>query len=200
MNSLPFIQGKTCRICGRPLEETAYHTCARCQNEKRYFKHNFVSLSYEDKAKNAVIRLKYSSHPYYAKALAYLMADKLLSSEYFTSFDYITCVPQNSKTARNRGYNQSHLIAKELSALLKIPFIHTLKRTNDGERQATLHHKERWQNVRKCYFCRETHFEGGRVLLVDDVYTTGATVNYCAKLLLQMGFQEVYTATAMIRI
>ncbi len=171
-----------------------------CQSEKRYFKHSFVPLIYEGAARAAIIRLKFSSHPYYSKAFAYLMTDKLLSSEYFTDFDYITCVPQNPSTRRQRGYNQSELIAREMSLLLKIPFIHTLIRTDDGQRQATLSRQERLKNVQKSYFCKDISESGKRILLVDDVYTTGATTNYCSKLLRKMGFEEVYIAVATIRI
>ena len=154
---------------------------------------------YEGIARKTVINLKHNGRPYYAKALAFLIADKILSSPQYIAFDCVTCVPQSQNTKKKRGYNQSELIAKELARLLKIPFIKTLKRNNEGVQQATLNAKERRENVRKCYYRRNKSFDGGTVLLTDDVYTTGETSNYCSKLLLDMGFDKVYLAISMIR-
>ena len=199
MASLPFIDGDVCECCGKPIEEFSYRLCSQCNNDKRYFKHSFVPLIYEDDAKKAILRLKHHSHPYYAKAFAFLLADKILSSDKFVSFDYITCVPLDKKGERNRGYNQSELIAKELAVILGVPFERTLLRTSGGEKQATLSAEERRKNVRKCYFSGEKTFSGETVLLIDDVYTTGETTNYCSKLLHKIGFGEVYLGVATIR-
>ena len=186
-----------CRICGRPLDEFSYHTCKSCQSRKMYFEHSFTPLIYKESAKDIAIALK-ASKPGFSKAFAYLLADKILSSSYYTKFDYITFVPQNPRTRRNRGYNQSELIAKDLSEFLNIPCIPTLMRTNDGKPQHTLNATERRENVKKCYFKTDTPGKG-TVLLVDDVYTTGATANYCSRLLHEMGFEKVYLAVALIR-
>ncbi len=197
LSELPFVPENCCSICSRPIEEFSHHICADCKSEKMYFTHSFIPLIYKDAAKDCVIALK-SGHPYYAKGIAYLMADKILASDYYTKFDCITFVPQSPKGKFNRGYNQSALIAKELSKLLKIPCVSYLKRTNDGEDQHTLSAIQRKKNVRKCYF--PTNKKGsGTVLLVDDIYTTGATANYCSYLLRKIGFEEVYITTGLIR-
>ena len=196
---LPFIEGKTCKICSRPLGEFSYDLCRYCHTDKRYFTHSFVPLIYEGCAKKAIINFKHNERSYYRKALAFLIADKILSSSEYINFDYITCIPQNPASKRARGYNQSELIAKELSCLLKIPFIKTLERTDVGAKQATLNKKERHKNVRKCFCMGNKTFNGETVLLTDDVYTTGETANYCSKLLLEMGFKKVYLAISMIR-
>ena len=198
MEKLPFTDEGSCRICGRPLGEFPLSLCAGCRNQKTYFQHSFVPLIYKDSAKDAAILLK-KSHPYYAKAFAYLIADKILTSPYYVPFDFITFVPQDPHSRRKRGYNQSDLIAKELASLLNIPCISTLIRTNDGKPQHTLNASQRRENVKKCYFKTDAVFDG-TVLLVDDIYTTGATSNYCSKLLLQMGFKKVYLAIALIRV
>lgn len=198
MKELPFTaEDEQCRICGRPLEEFSYHICSACRSRKMYFEHSFTPLIYKDSAKDVAIALK-TSKPGYARVFAYFLADKILTSPYCTKFDYITFVPQNSLSERNRGYNQARLIAKELSKILKVRCIPTLKRTNHGKPQHTLTAKERRENVKRCYF--KTDLKGkGTVLLVDDIYTTGATANYCSRLLKEMGFEKVYLATALIR-
>ena len=73
-----------------------------------------------------------------------------------------------------------------------------LNRTNDGEDQHPLSATERKKNVRKCYFPLKKN-GAGTVLLVDDIYTTGATANYCSFLLRKMGFEKVYITTPLIR-
>ena len=198
IKELPYTdEDSQCKVCGRPLEEFSYHTCKSCQSRKMYFEHSFTPLIYKDKAKETAIALK-ASKPGFSKAFAYLLADKILTSPFYAKFDYITFVPQNSCTRRRRGYNQAELIAKDLSELLGIPCIPTLIRTNDGKPQHTLNAAERRENVRKCYFKTDTQGKG-TVLLVDDVYTTGSTANHCSKLLLEMGFEKVYLAVALIR-
>ena len=197
IKNLPFTPDKVCRICSRPLEEYSHIICPSCRKNRTYFEHAFIPLIYKDSAKDAILALK-SSHPYYAKGFSYLLADKILSSEFYTQFDYITYVPQNSVSKRKRGYNQAELIAKGLSKLLGVPCVSTLRRTNDGDTQHTLNAAKRRENVKKCYFKKDLSFSG-TALLVDDIYTTGATANYCSKLLRQMGFEKVYLAICLIR-
>ena len=197
MKKLPFTDENSCSICGRPVGEFAHSLCKDCRSQKTYFIHSFAALIYKDSAKDAAILLK-NSHPYYAKSFAYLLADKILTSPYYADFDFITFVPQDPRSRRRRGYNQSQLIAKELARLLNKPCISTLIRTNAGKPQHTLNASQRRENVRKCYFKTDAVYDG-TVLLVDDIYTTGATSNYCSRLLLQMGFKKVYLAIALIR-
>lgn len=198
MKKLPFTtEDEQCKICGRPLGEFSYHICQSCRSRKMYFEHSFTPLIYKDVARDIAIALK-TAKPGYAKAFAYLLADKILSSQNYSKFDCITFVPQNTRAKRSRGYNQSKLIAKELAKMLKIPCIPTLIRTNDGNPQHTLNAAQRRENVKKCYFKTDKSGEG-TVLLVDDIYTTGATTNYCSRLLKEMGFDKVYLAIALIR-
>lgn len=194
---LPYLPENSCSICSIPLEEYSHPVCAHCRNEKIYFEHSFVPLIYKGKARERAISLK-SGHPYYAKGFAYLLADKILSSQYYTEFDCVTFVPQSPKGKFERGYNQAELIAKSLAKLLKVPCVSMLKRTNDGKDQHTLSAAERKQNVRKCYFPKNKK-GSGTVLLIDDIYTTGATTNYCSFLLRKMGFNRVYLAIGLIR-
>lgn len=194
---LPFNDEKCCDICSRPIEDFSYNTCLSCREQKIHFEHSFVPLIYKGIAKDAVLRLK-KWHPAYSKGFAYLLADKILSSPFYRNFDVITFVPQSPKGRLERGYNQAQLIAKDLSELLKIPCIAFLIKTDDGDEQHLLTASQRRENVKKCYFAKDIK-GSGRVLLVDDIYTTGSTTNYCSKLLRKMGFDEVYLAVAMIR-
>ena len=197
MKSLPFVPENCCSSCSRPLEEFSYHICSDCQKDKIYFDGSFIPLIYKDEARDCAIALK-SGHPFYAKGIAYLLADKILNSPDYDKIDVITFVPQSFKGKFDRGYNQAYLIVKELSALLKIPVRSTLKRTDSGKDQHTLKRAARRENVKKCYFAKNVQGEG-TALLVDDIYTTGATSNYCSRLLRSIGFKKVYIAIGFIK-
>ena len=197
LSTLPYTGDNICSICGIPLEEYSHSICPTCRNRKNYFEHAFVPLIYKDCAREAGIAMK-KAHPFYAKAFAFLIADKILLSPYYKKPDLITFVPQNPASKRKRGYNQAELLAREISYLLDVPCKPTLIRTNDGLPQHTLTALQRRENVTKCYFKKDIK-GSGTVFLVDDIYTTGATANYCSKLLLSMGFDKVYPAIAMIR-
>jgi len=196
MDILPFNNEKSCYVCARPLGEYAYRLCNNCQKSKTYFRHAFIPLIYKDIAKDTAIALK-TSRPCYAKGFAFLIADKMLTSPQYEKIDFVTFVPQSPHSKWIRGYNQSELIAKELAKFLKVPCIATLKRTDGGKPQHTLSATERRENVKKCYYKTDA-MVSGTVLLVDDIYTTGATANYCSRLLLEMGCEKVYLGIALI--
>ena len=145
-----------------------------------------------------MLRFKYYMHPSYAEAFAALIAEKMLSYEKPCKPDFITFVPQNKSTHFIRGYNQSELIARRLSEILRIPCVPCLVRKDGIARNATLNASLRRKNVKLGYFPTDKKLDG-TALLVDDVLTTGATVFYCASLLRKMGCKKVYCAAALIR-
>lgn len=111
----------------------------------------------------------------------------------------ITCVipiPLSEPRHRARGYNQVHLWASRMARRLGLPYCaQGLRRVRDTASQVMLDHKARWENVRAAFVARTKAVEGQRVLLVDDVLTTGATLNEAADALLQAGAVAVYGFT-----
>lgn len=192
-NSLPFTGEDVCSVCSKPLDTTLFSVCYNCRTMHPAFENAFIPLIYKEGVRHSILKFKDYSHPQYAEAFAFIISTKLLASPYYTAFDYITFVPQDTKARRLRGYNQSELLARKLGKILKTPVIPTLKRTNDGERQHTLSAAKRKENVKKCFVGTDAKFSG-TVLLIDDIYTTGATASYCSKLLKKMGFKKVFFA------
>lgn len=193
LEELPFISGKVCSVCGTPIGKYAYDTCLGCSKSRKFFTKAFPVFSYEGAVSAAIKKFKYCRHPAYAHAFSVLMAQKILNTEEFLrGFDFITYVPQSRIEHFARGYNQSYLLAKELSKLLNLPLKDTLRRKNTP-RQAALKASERKKNAQRSYFPKVEEVSG-TALLIDDVLTTGATASYCAKLLRNMGAERVYVA------
>jgi ComF family protein len=125
----------------------------------------------------------------------------LLASVYFENwgreaFDLITPVPLHPKRKGDRGYNQSELLARALSRQIAIPFEHALLRRIPTVAQVGLTHAQRLENVRGAFECRNTlSVADKRILLIDDVFTTGATISSATKTLLDAGALRVSVLT-----
>lgn len=117
--------------------------------------------------------------------------------ELFGSYDIISAVPIHKKRKHDRGYNQSELIAKELAK--NIPntiYKNILKKTINNQRQSELKKEERLENVKNVYQIQNRQIiENKRIVLFDDIYTTGSTVNECSRVLKENGAKEILVLT-----
>lgn len=117
--------------------------------------------------------------------------------ELFGSYDIISAVPIHKKRKHDRGYNQSELIAKELAK--NIPntiYKNILKKTINNQRQSELKKEERLENVKNVYQIQNRQIiENKRIVLFDDIYTTGSTVNECSRVLKENGTKEILVLT-----
>ena len=140
----------------------------------------FAAGYYEGSMREAIHRFKFSSHPGSAAILAPLLLDALKREKAGKDdFDLLVPVPSRPKRLRERGYNQSALLAEAVSAATGIPFSDTaLLKTRDTRAQHDLTADERRQNLTGSFSASEA-VSGKRILLVDDVLTTGATACEC---------------------
>lgn len=115
------------------------------------------------------------------------------------SFDVVTAVPMTNFKRINRGYNQSELIAKRLAKLMGLEYKNLLKKRPFYKPQHTLDREERYKNVVGMFYAPSPHGYK-KVLLVDDIKTTGATLNECTKELLFAGAEDVYCAVAIVNV
>lgn len=145
---------------------------------------------------NAVYDFKY--HGIYNSA--YVLGQKLgaiIAEQSFMRYSTIIPVPIHAARKRERGYNQAEIIAKGIESIIKVPISpKALQRTKYTQSQTTLSAKERLMNVSGLFksFNQQTSFYNENVLLVDDIFTTGATVNNCAQILLEQGARRVDVA------
>ncbi|MBQ4051472.1 MAG: ComF family protein [Oscillospiraceae bacterium] len=144
---------------------------------------------YEELASHAVLRMKFAHRPGTAIALGRFMADAVQKEG--GSWDMIVPVPMTKRKVRRRGYNQSELLGRSVAERLNIPLNTALRKTRETKAQHTLDEQERAKNLLGAYQADPALVQGKRVLLCDDVLTTGATLKEGAKALLQAGASEV---------
>lgn len=184
------IEAPVCLLCGQSLQD-----CSR-KHPKTAYKEITAPFYYEDAIREGIHRFKFRDRPQYAAYFAQEMAASIRANLPGVAFDQITCVPLRTAKEKERGYNQSALLAQELSKLLEIPVhCHLLRKCADTPAQHELKGAERRGNVFGVFEVAKPELTQGKtILLCDDVKTTGATLDECAKMLKLAGAQEVYCA------
>ncbi len=183
-----------CGKCGRVLANEA-EFCDTCIRNERAFVRARSCYVYEGAPKKFVYRLKFGGRRYLAAFIAEAMVDRYLDCGF--ECDCVVAVPLSAKRKRKRGYNQAELIAEELSSRLKLPLIDgALVKTKENKSQAKLKRREREENVRGVYEVTSPEtFKGRRVLVVDDVMTTGATLGEVSRVLYKARARSVEALT-----
>lgn len=183
-----------CGKCGRALANEA-EFCDTCIRNERAFVRARSCYVYEGAPKKFVYRLKFGGRRYLAAFIAEAMVDRYLDCGF--ECDCVVAVPLSAKRKRKRGYNQAELIAEELSSRLKLPLIDgALVKTKENKPQTKLTKREREENVRGVYEVTSPEtFKGRRVLVVDDVMTTGATLGEVSRVLYKSKARSVEALT-----
>lgn len=142
-----------------------------------------------------ILRFKFGDRPQLAEPLAEMLAEVWRSQN--ASADLISSIPLGNRRRRQRGYDQAQLLAKCLARELDLPYRETLVRGRETKAQSRLSREERWRNVQGCFslFQPSVALQGKRILLVDDVLTTGATMTESSRALLAGGALEVFGLT-----
>ncbi len=173
-----------------PLDE--HGRCALCRAGLRGFDAAYCFGSYEGRLREWIHLYKYQRVKTIAEPLGVLLRDAIPATE---QFDAIVPVPLHWLRQWRRGFNQSEVLARGLAAKLRIPVISALRRVRSTQVQAGLSHTARRQNVDQAFRCRRHVVAGKRLLLIDDVMTTGATAAACARTLKRAGAARVVLAT-----
>lgn len=178
-----------CDYCG------ASKDCCNCKKHKNEYKRIIAPFYYEDSIENAVNRCKSSNMPFLAKEFARQISISCKEEYCDIHFDCITFVPMTGFDSFKRGFNQSQLIAKELSSLICVDSVKLLKKIRRTKPQKTQRARQRKVNVYGAFDLIDKDFVKDKtILLVDDVKTTGSTLNECAKMLKIYGAKDVYCA------
>ena len=200
---LNFIQDG-CIKCGKPiiyhsLEKLDLCGCSYCFNKSFYFDKAISCIEYSDISKSMILGFKYKNKTYMAKYISNIMKEKLDLEN--IKFDYITFVPLHKKRMRKRGFNQSEKIAKELGKMIDIPILDCIYRKLNTNRLYNLNRKERKIELKNAFLVKENinYANGKNILLIDDIFTTGSTVNEISKLLKLNNVNKIFVMTLLTK-
>ena len=211
-----------CASCGRPVTREELHLCKECFSKveyvkdacpvcsgimdpdsgeceicsKRhiYFDKNISVAEYDGVIKSLIADYKFSSKKRCASLLAGICFEK--AKDILEKADCVTAVPSSRRKKHKRGFNQSELIARELARMAGRPYEDILKEKQSGHKQKTLGFSDRFFNVLDRYELKSKVISPCAVLIVDDVFTTGATLNECSRTLKNAGFDPVFSLAA----
>ncbi len=176
----------SCHQCGASLQ-VSQHLCGSCLIKPPPFEQTLYAGLYQAPLDKWVMALKFGQKIVYSKLMAELMTPLLDKID----TDYVLMpVPLHKSRLRKRGYNQAYEIAKEMAKLSGFKLDTSLLRKKDTQMQAQLKFKERAKNVRGAFELAKT-FTKNKVILVDDVMTSGNTLSECAKTLIKSGLKSV---------
>ena len=212
--NIKLVTNPLCYCCGKPFDSVAQvlpqSVCADCRSN-RY--HSAPALAmrrapveFSEPVRHAVYALKYQGKTALAPPLARFLWEHTtgdIAKEIWEHTELIVPIPLHPFRQWRRGYNQSELLANELSRLGKLPVAQILERTRYTRPQIELGNKERAQNVRGAFALHHRNWPQyasvKNVLLIDDVATTGATLNECARVLKAGGVKNVFALTVARR-
>lgn len=174
---------KFCSHCGRNIGENHANFCLGCMNSKStYYDIARAPVVFSNNAVHIIHKLKYGGTKYLVPYIAEYMYSCFLENN--LSVDYVTCVPMHVKRKRERGYNQAELIAKQLCKVANLQYVDTLNRVKYTTNLARMNKQSRNEAISGVFeYCSSVDLKNKKVLLIDDVFTSGSTTDECARIL-----------------
>lgn len=196
---LSFVRQPVCKKCGKELESDVQEYCFDCTKHKRSFRSGFALLNYNDTASASMAKIKYKNKreylDFYGSAIVWRFGWQLERLH----ADALIPVPVHPSRMRTRGFNQAEVLAGKLGTGLKIPVItDCLTRSKKTAPQKQLDPTQRLHNLEQAFQADLKGMQLHTVILVDDIYTTGSTVEACTRALLSAGVAGVYVVVICI--
>jgi Predicted amidophosphoribosyltransferases len=190
------ITGRRCEKCSRPIKHGKL--CSICTKKNFYFDKNYSLFVYDELMQDLIHRFKFKNHPAIGKGLGKIMAHEI-NFDVIKNVDYILAVPIHKIRRRNRGFNQSEILAKEIARKMNLPMrADILKRIKNTKPQWHLNSHERENNLENAFSAKNV--KGLNLMLIDDIFTTGSTINKCAQFLKDAGAKSVISFTLSITV
>lgn len=185
-------EGYLCKNCGKEIRRYLINLEKSDKNENIRIKKFFV-LKYDGIVRKNIIKYKFNDKPYLYKMFSKIILEDKKACEFIKSYDIIIPVPVHKARKSKRGYNQSELIAKEISKELKIKtYSDVLIKINNNKVQSTLNKNERKENVKNAYkIINEQKINNKNIIIFDDIYTTGSTIKECIKTLKKSNVNKI---------
>ena len=196
--NLHYITEPRCLKCGKQLEEEEQEYCRDCKNAKHLFVQGRALYEYESVA-GALYRFKYKGRKEYGRVFGEEMA--FFMEDYIRRIqpDALIPVPMYSGKKRIRGYNQAQVLAEAMGEYLNLPVETGLvRRIRNTKALKSLNSKERLNNLKNAFILDGNGVKLNTIVIVDDIYTTGSTIDSVAKVFLEAGVKRVYFLTLAI--
>ncbi len=206
-NILELIYPNVCGICGKICKESL---CKRCaieiekyeinlvnKNKKMYFNESMHIFKYNEMIRQRLIEYKFQDKSYMYKTFAKIILKNKKVCGFLEKYDIIIPVPIHKKRRLKRGYNQTELIAKEICKNISLELkTDVLIKQKNIKAQSELNKNERKQNIKNAFEIKNINeIIDKKILLFDDIYTTGSTVNECSKILKKAGAKQIGVVT-----
>lgn len=198
-NKLKYVTEPYCYKCGKPLEDDAAEYCKDCMSKPHYYEEGRGLLVYDEYMSKSIYRFKYNHKKEYGAFYGKVINDRLGDKIKEWNAQCLIPVPVHKSKLKTRGYNQAQVLAKELSKHCKIPVRSDLMLRNKSTVvQKKLSATDRENNLKKAFIVSKNVVSLNSVIIVDDIYTTGSTVDAMAKCLKEAGVRDVYFITLCI--
>ena len=198
LKQLSFVSSPACMKCGKEIGSREQEYCADCIRRKKSFTRGFALLNYDSRAAVSMAAVKYHNKREYLDFYARAAALRFEKQFRQAGIQVIVPVPVHASRLKTRGFNQAAVLAEKLSAELGIPWEELLIRVKKTDPQKSLGSAERLKNLRGAFEAEQEAGKWDRVLLVDDIYTTGSTAEICSRALLKTGVKQVFVFAVCI--
>lgn len=193
MQKLSFVRGARCLQCGKSLFDPAEAFCGDCRRLPKSFEYGFALLNYNDAASEAMSAIKYRNKREYIDIFADLIVLGYREEIERMRPDALIPVPLHRSRRRRRGFNQSELLAAGIGGALGIPVEKAfLKREKKTRAQKELDPSARLKNLSEAFTCERLPTDRKNLIIIDDIYTTGSTIEACTLALKAAGAKKVY--------
>ena len=194
-----YVREPVCKKCGQPLDDERKEYCYDCVRHEREFKQGKALWVYRGAVQESIYRFKYHGRQeyarYYGRELVRVYGDWIKKCK----IEAIVPIPLSKRRMRQRGFNQAELIAREISRQTGIPvYSKLLIRVRDTRAQKELNDEERKINLKKAFKTTSNKVQLNHILLIDDIYTTGSTMQEAAGELRCSGAEEIYCLSISI--
>jgi competence protein ComFC len=191
---------KCCKLCGRPiLKVDGYAKCTECHRYGRSFTRGYSCAVYEGVSERIVMDYKYNDKSYLYKVISEIMINKIIEEN--IDFDYILYTPIHITRRLVRGFNQTELIAKYIGEKTGKKLLdNLLVRKKMTKRLKKLSRTEREEELKSAFECnKDINIFASTVLLIDDIFTTGTTLDSCSEILIESGVADVKIITFAVK-
>lgn len=195
-NGIEYVGELRCMRCGKAISDAKEEYCSDCKRKSRYFDRGISLCVYKGKVKESIYRLKYKERQQYGMHYGRMIVKYLGDEIKALNADALIPVPLHRDREKKRGYNQAAIVANEIGRILKIPVCENIigrsKNTNAMKLQTA---QDRQKNIKNAFKILTNDVKLETAVLIDDIYTTGSTLDEMSRTLKNAGVKHIYFVT-----